>query len=199
MPYKVGKNIIQGMKPPATCIQDSVEMVFVYKHNGMSEDIPMDRIGEIDSTWEYVDRKEKVVRKGNGLCDPEIKDFVVSDYAGTNNTDAMLQDPGFKFLLFIKDPLHARKDHIERLRTLSAQASAKGIPFYILSSGSREANDAWQKMAALPSSEVYTFDQTASKTAMRSDPGLMLLQGSTIKGKWSFRDYPESLERAGIK
>jgi uncharacterized membrane protein YphA (DoxX/SURF4 family) len=199
MPYAVGRNICEGMKPPAECVQDSVEMVFVYKHNGKQEDIPMNRISEIDSTWEYVDRKEKVVRKGNGLCDPPIKDFVVNDYSGTNYTEPLLQDPGYKFLLFIKDPGNARTDNMDRLKALSAAASGKGIPLYILSSGSKEANDAWSKMAALPSAEMYTFDQTSSKTAVRTDPGLMLLQGCVIKGKWSFRDYPRSLEEAGVK
>jgi uncharacterized membrane protein YphA (DoxX/SURF4 family) len=199
MPYKVGNSICEGMKAPADCIQDSVEMVFVYKHNGRMEDIPMNRIGEIDSTWTYVDRKEKIVRKGNGLCDPPIKDFVVNDYSGNSFTDPMLQDPGYKFLLFLKDPAHARTDNLDRLKAISAQAQAKGIPFYVLSSGSREANDAWQKSVQLPSAELYTFDGTASKTAMRTDPGLMLLKGCIIKGKWSFRDYPKSLEAAGVR
>ncbi|MBS1643686.1 MAG: DoxX family protein [Bacteroidetes bacterium] len=199
MPYKVGTNICEGMKAPSTCIQDSVEMVFVYKHNGKLEDVTMDRIGEIDSTWEYVDRKDKIVRKGNGLCDPPIKDFVIRDYAGNDFTQAMLDEPGYKFLLFLKDPEHARKDNIETLRALSVAAQAKNIPIYILSSGSKEANAEWQKWAALSSSEIYGFDQVASKTAMRTDPGLMLVQGCVIRGKWSFRDYPKSLEAAGIK
>lgn len=199
MPFAVGKSICEGMKAPKECIQDSVEMVFVYKHNGKQEDVPMSRIAEIDSTWEYVDRREKVVRKGNGLCDPAVKDFVVNDYSGTNYTDPMLQDPGYKFLLFLKNPATARRDNMDKLKALSAAAAAKGIPIYVLSSGSRAENDAWQKEAALASSEIYSFDQTASKTAMRTDPGLMLLQGCVIKGKWSFRDYPASLEAAGVK
>ncbi len=199
MPYAVGKNICDGMKQPAGCIPDSVAMVFVYKHDGKTEDLTMDQLGSIDSTWEFVDRKDKVVRKGNGLCDPPIKDFVINDYNGNNFTDAMLQDPGYKFLLFLRDPEGARRDNLDKLQKLSAEAAAKGIPLYVLSSGSRAANDTWQKMAALPSAEIYTFDQTASKTAMRSDPGLMLLHGCVIEGKWSFRDYPTSLQAAGVK
>ncbi|MBS1615060.1 MAG: DoxX family protein [Bacteroidetes bacterium] len=199
MPYAVGKNICEGMQQPKGCIPDSVAMVFVYKHNGKLEDVGMDQLASLDSTWEFVDRKDKVVRKGNGLCDPSIKDFVVNDYNGNDQTQAMLQDPGYKFLIFLRDPAHARQDNLDKLRALSAEASAKGIPIYVLSSGSREANDAWQKMAALRSSEMYSFDQTASKTAMRTDPGLMLLHGCVIEGKWSFRDYPASLSAAGIK
>ena len=199
MPYKVGNNICEGMKAPAECIQDSVAMVFVYQHEGKTEELSMEQLSEIDSTWQYVDRKETIVRKGNGLCDPPIKDFVIHDYAGNDFTEAMLQDPGYKLLLFIKNPSGARKDNIERLRALSAEAQAKNIPVYILSSGNRIENDNWQQWAQLPSSEIYTFDQVANKTAMRTDPGLMLLQGCMIKGKWSFRDYPESLEQAGVK
>ncbi len=199
MPYAVGKNICEGMQQPKGCIPDSVAMVFVYKHNGKLEDVGMDQLASLDSTWEFVDRKDKVVRKGNGLCDPSIKDFVINDYNGNDQTQAMLQDPGYKFLLFLRDPAHARQDNLDKLRALSAEASAKNIPIYVLSSGSREANDAWQKMAALRSSEIYSFDQTASKTAMRTDPGLMLLHGCVIEGKWSFRDYPASLNAAGIK
>jgi len=199
MPYAVGKNICEGLTPPKECIQDSVEMVFTYKHNGKTEEIPMSRIAEIDSTWEYVDRKDKIVRKGNGLCDPPIKDFRPSDYAGNDYSQAMLQEPGYKFLLFLKHPSSARKDHVEWLRSLSAAAQAKGIPFYILSGGRKEENEAWQKWAQLPSSESYTFDETASKTAMRTDPGLMLLKGCVIQGKWSFRDYPKDLNAAGVK
>lgn len=199
MPYAVGKNICEGMQQPKGCIPDSVAMVFVYKHNGKLEDVGMDQLAGLDSTWEFVDRKDKVVRKGNGLCDPSIKDFVINDYNGNDQTQAMLQDQGYKFLLFLRDPAHARQDNLDKLRALSAEASAKGIPIYVLSSGSREANDAWQKMAALRSSEMYSFDQTASKTAMRTDPGLMLLHGCVIEGKWSFRDYPASLSAAGIK
>jgi len=199
MPYSVGKSICEGMKVPSTCVQDSLEMVFVYRHDGQTKELHTEELANIDETWEFVDRKEKIVRKGNGLCDPSIKDFVVSDMSGTNYTEAMLNDPGYKFLLFVKDPAHARRDHTDKLRALSAQAQAKGIPIYILSSGSNEANDAWLKEIKLPSYELYRFDQTASKTAMRTDPGLMLLQGCVIKGKWSFRDYPESLEKAGVR
>lgn len=200
MPYKVGNSICEGMKAPATCIPDSVEMVFVYKHEGKEVELTMDRIGEIDSTWEYVDRHDKVVRKGNGQCDPLIHDLVVNDYSGNNFTQPMLEDPGYKFLLFVRDPEHAREDNLEKLRALSAEAQTKNIPIYILSSGrSKEANAVWMQKAKLPSAEIYTFDQTASKTALRSDPGLILLQGCVIKGKWSFRDYPASLSEAKVQ
>jgi uncharacterized membrane protein YphA (DoxX/SURF4 family) len=199
MPYKVGNDIKEGMKAPSTCIPDSLEMVFEYKRGGQKVEISMDRLGEVDSTWEYVDRKDKIVRKGNGQCDPAIHDFVMNDNAGNDYTQAMLDEPGYKFLLFIRDPEQAREDNLDKLRALSVEAQAKHIPIYILSSGSPEANSAWMQKAKLAAAETYAFDQTASKTAMRSDPGLLLIQGSVIRGKWSFRDYPKTLAEAGVK
>ncbi len=38
--------------------------------------------------------------------------------------------------------------------------------------------------------EFFTIDQTVCKTAMRANPGLMLLHNGTIQGKWSYANYP---------
>jgi hypothetical protein len=39
---------------------------------------------------------------------------------------------------------------------------------------------------------MMQFDGTESKTAMRSNPGLMLLQKGTITNKWGYADFPSS-------
>jgi triosephosphate isomerase len=36
----------------------------------------------------------------------------------------------------------------------------------------------------------YSTDGTVIKTAMRTNPGLMLLHAGDVKGKWSYLDYP---------
>jgi hypothetical protein len=38
---------------------------------------------------------------------------------------------------------------------------------------------------------------TVSKTAMRSNPGLMLLKQGTIQDKWSFKSYPSGFTLSG--
>ena len=44
--------------------------------------------------------------------------------------------------------------------------------------------------------DYFVIDGTVSKTAMRSNPGLMLIKAGTVKGKWSYNDYPSSFKWA---
>lgn len=194
MPYKVGNSICEGMKPPKNCVQDSVAMMFVYKHGDKTENLTMEQLSDIDSTWTFVDRKETIVRKGNGQCDAPIKDFVISDKDGNPYTDAILQEPKGAYILFLRDPATARTDNMDKLQALVKDATSKGMLFVVASSGSPESTEAWRQKWNLQGAEFYTLDQTASKTAMRSNPGLMKLEGCFIRGKWSFRDYPAAVK-----
>lgn len=200
MPYSVGKDVCAGIKPPPGSHPDVFETKIFYKNlqTNDSQGFTAETIPWEDTLhWAYSSTSTVLVKKGN--ADPEIKDFKPTDYDGNDMTDPMLQEPGYKFLIFLKDPAHAREDNLDKLRALSAEASAKGIPVFILSSGSKEANAAWAQKARLASAEFYIFDMTSSKTAMRTDPGLLLLQGCVIRGKWSFRDYPTTMVEAGVK
>jgi hypothetical protein len=38
--------------------------------------------------------------------------------------------------------------------------------------------------------DFMTIDGTVCKTAMRTSPGLMLLKGGNVMGKWSYANYP---------
>jgi hypothetical protein len=110
----------------------------------------------------------------------------------------VLQDPGYKFFLFLRDPDDARTDNMPRLKSLFQQAQAAGVTCLILYSAQEDEIARWRARHGIPG-EYYTFDRTASKTAMRSDPGLMFLKGSVVQGKWSFRDYPATVTKNGAE
>ena len=199
MPYAVGKNLCEGVKPPSGSHPDVYKSMLLYKNlkTGATQNFSQENYPWEDTVnWVFVSRTDSLVSKGNS--DPEIKDFQPKDYAGNDYTDAILQDPGYKFLLFLKDPPNARADHMDRLKDLFTQASAKGITCIVLCSASKAAADEWHTKWGVPA-EYYSFDATANKTAIRSDPGLMLLQGCTVRGKWSFRDYPKNLAESGVR
>jgi len=63
----------------------------------------------------------------------------------------------------------------------------------VLSSGNKEATDAFKEQNKLYPADYLIVDATANKTAMRSNPGLMLLKDGVIQHKWSFRDYPKDI------
>ena len=197
MPYKVGNNIPEKRMPPKGSVTDSFSIVMLYKKDGVVKEFTTENYPWEDSTWVYVDRKDKQVRWGNAT--PEIKDFKIGDLnTGDDYTDAVLSTPGYTFLLFVKDVDKARTDNMDVLKALAAEARAKKIPFYILSSDMKDRTIAWMNKWQIPA-EAYSIDGTANKTAIRTDPGLFLIEQGTIRGKWSFRDYPKTVDAATKK
>lgn len=191
LPYKKSANLWQKMQPPPGCIPDSFSTVLVYEKGGVQKEFDATNFPWQDTTWKFVDNRTKQVRVGN--CNPEVKDFSLKDYDNNDHTQEILTAPGYAFLWFVRDPAKARTDRMERLVSLARQAQRAGVPFYILSSASRATSEAFQQQHNLVGIDMLQVDGVASKTAMRTNPGLMLLKDGTVQEKWSFRDYPGRL------
>lgn len=188
LPFKVGVNIIEDRRPPEGAIPDQYENIMIYEKDGVQKEFTMENYPWQDTTWVFVDRRDKLIKKGN--ADPKIKDFIITDYDGNEYTDQILGTPGYTFLWYVRDTKDGRTDNIEQIKTLVDACREKGIPFYILCSDNKEEAYAFVDKHGLRGAELLVLDRTVSKTAMRSDPGLMLLEQGVIKGKWSYRDYP---------
>lgn len=189
LPYKVGVNIIEDRKIPEGAIPDQYENVMIYEKDGVQKEFTMENYPWQDTTWKFVDRIDKLVKKGN--AEPKIRDFIIVDYDGNEYTDAILNAPGYAFLWYVRDTKKARTDNMDKLKALTKAAQEAGVPFYILFSDNKADAYAFMDEHGLQG-EVLVLDRTVSKTAMRSNPGLMLLEQGVIKGKWSFRDYPDA-------
>lgn len=188
LPYKIGTNIKEKTQPPPGSTPDEYSDIFIYEKDGVKKEFTTDNYPWEDTTWKYVDRITKLVKKGN--ADPEIKDFVISDLSGNEHTDEILNEP-YVFLLFLKDPEKARTDNAASLQSLIKKCNQLNIPFYVLASGDLEGSKNWLQQNSLMPNDMLIFDLVANKSALRSNPGLMLLQQGVIRGKWSFRDYPK--------
>lgn len=191
LPYKIGANVEVDRKPPPGAIPDQYESIMIYEKDGVKKEFTMENYPWQDSTWKFVDRKDKLVKKGN--ADPKIHDFIITDLDGNDLTEQILTTPGYTFLLFVRNPEKARTDNLDRLHTLTEQADKLGIPFYVLISSDKETALSYQQKWHLERVQFTILDLTASKTAMRTDPGLMLMEQGVIRNKWSFRDYPKGI------
>ena len=102
---------------------------------------------------------------------------------------------------FVRDTESAHLGTIDRIRSLADKSAAMHIPFYVASSSDREICQAIQKNHNMRDIPFLIIDGTVSKTALRSNPGLMLLKDGIVVKKWSFRDYPAdiSLENGVLK
>ena len=65
LPFKKGNDIVEQMKVPVGAVPDSTSIEFIYTKN--NKEVRFDQANfpiDFDSTYVYVDRKDKVVRKG---------------------------------------------------------------------------------------------------------------------------------------
>lgn len=188
LPYKEGVNIVEDRKMPPGATPDVYESVMIYEKDGVEKEFNMENYPWQDTTWHFVDRKDKLVKKGN--AEPKIRDYVLTDYDGNEYTDQIIGAQGYTFLWYLRDTENAHDDNMDDLKALITASKNAGVPFYILCSDNKDKAFAFVDKHGLGGAELLVLDRTVSKTAMRSDPGLMLLKDGIITGKWSYADYP---------
>lgn len=192
LPYKAGANIPEKMKPPVNAIPDSSVINFVYRKNGKELEFTAANMpADLDSTYSFVKRYDKLIRKGN--AEPAIKDFSLSTADGLDTTVAILDRPGYKLLMFSRhfpDSVPSWNGYFAALLTVSRM---KGVPVYVVTSARSEAT-AWLSANALEGEiPVFDCDATAVKTAARADPTIYLIKKGTIVGKWSYASMNDIL------
>ena len=177
LPYKVGNNIGQQMKPA-----EQPRYRYTFERNGQtmqSESFPT------DSTWQY---------KSMELLNPKtskaaITDFVVTDPEGNDATQQILT--GNKLILLVQNTNKADRERFDQLNALLAAAakSRKKIDVLTITSTSAGKFDAFRHEVNL-ATPYYFADATVLKTMIRSNPGLMVLKNGTVMAKYHYHDIP---------
>ena len=198
LPYKVGNNIWEKMQPPAGSVPDVYETTYQLKNirtgaeKKVSDKVYLSSDIWKDTTWVIQgDPVQRLVKKGNAV--PAIQDFHVTDYEGNDYTESLLKEPGYNFLFFIRDVHTASARNIARLSSLAEKSQKNNVGFFVLSASPQDATEAFLKANNIRA-QSFSIDATVCKTAIRSNPGLMLIKAGTVKGKWSDNDYPEGFE-----
>jgi len=190
LPYKEGANLWEKSQLPPGSEPAVYETMLTYEKDGVKKDFTMSDYPWQDSSWKYVDTKTKLIKEATGEI--AIKDFSITDYDGNDQTQNILRADGYVFLLFVRNTDKARTDNLDRLKKMADEAEAADIPLYILSSDNQQRTLEFLQRHNLVKFPAFAVDGTASKTGMRTNPGLMLLHDGTVQKKWSFRDYPRS-------
>lgn len=190
-PYKIGTNMCTGVTIPENCKPDSVETILYYKNLKTAEIKPftIKNYPWADTlNWAWYCTSNKVVREGN--CKKAIPDFAITvPETGTDTTLSMLCTPGAQFMLVMYDIEKADTDGIGKVNDFYAQCAKANIPFYALSGALPEQVQAFRNKtkATYP---FYSADGTALKTAIRSNPGLILVKNSVVVAMWHYNDFP---------
>ena len=189
LPYKVGNNILELRKMPKDAIQDKFVISFIYEKNGVKKEFTVD--GLPDSTWTYVDRNQQLIEKGKNNI-PLINDFTLTSEDGTDSTDAILSQPGYYYLLFVKDS-ESYATGWKNDGKLFYLAAAAQRPVYIITAQKEFVKKQfWNKFVIREKAynpTVLTCDGVAIKTASRNNPVLYLMKGPVVMAKWSWADF----------
>jgi uncharacterized membrane protein YphA (DoxX/SURF4 family) len=185
--YRIGNNISKEMTPGADYKAAEVKTTLVYKKNGVKQEFDTTNYPWEDSTWVYDTTMNKVLKEEQNP--PKIKDFVITNYNGEDITQRLLNYSGNVFVVFMKNVTEANTRNIENLKKLEEDCKKSNVPMIALSSSNDLETAAFKKQHGLQM-EFATIDGTTCKTAMRANPGIMLLKKGIIGGKWSYADYP---------
>jgi uncharacterized membrane protein YphA (DoxX/SURF4 family) len=189
--YRIGANIPEKMSIPAGAPVDEYETQMVYKNKktGELKEFTMQNYPWKDTiNWQWAETKSVLTKKG---YTPPIHDFSISNATGENITDQILNDTGYCFLFIAYDINKANQKALKQIDTLATYCNAtKKCKFYAITA-SFGADVVKLKYKLNLSYDFNNADQTAMKTVIRSNPGLVLLKKGIVVDKWHYNDLNE--------
>ena len=189
LPYKKGNNILKEMKPPPNAVPDSVVMVFKYRKNGKIIEYSMNDLpADLDSSYEFIDRSDKIIRKGNAT--PAITDFALFALNGNDTTSAILNSTKYSVMLFAKDFENFPAWNNADFRKLQSQLQQNQIPLFIITADKQNGETLFGNKKDVT---LLLCDGTVIKTAARVNPTYFIMKGAGIINKFSYVDLNKNI------
>ncbi len=183
-PYKVGVNIPEAMAIPADAPKDEYQTILIYKNKRTGEvrEFTEENYPWQDTNWMWLDTKTKLIKKG---YQPPIHDFAIVDSSGNDITDSVLHLP-YAILIITYDITKANIRGIRKIKNLIPRlASNLHASVFWLSGSSDKENQKIKTKFDLHFS-FFSTDQTALKTFIRANPGIVILKNGTIYKKFHY-------------
>ncbi len=172
--YKVGTHIPTAMEASAP-----MEYEYVMERDGKEE-----RFSSYPSDPAYT-YKEMIIL--NPEAAPKITEYSVWNQEGDYTATTL---SGKKLLIVVHS---ASEAHEEGARAISSLLNSMDdtITPMVLTSSDEASYEAFRHETQL-AAPYYFADATVLKTMIRSNPGLILIEDGTVKGKWHYNDVPEA-------
>ncbi|MDX8553602.1 DoxX family protein [Tenacibaculum sp. 1B UA] len=116
---------------------------------------------------------------------PPIHDFMIETDEGDKLDEMLAKEKAM--LVIMSNLKKTEKEGIADVSKIAKQASEQGYKVYVLTADYIEDLAATQQNFGLP----YTFgfcDETALKTVIRANPGIVTVKNGIITGKWNWTD-----------
>ncbi|TYP73538.1 BT_3928 family protein [Aquimarina intermedia] len=183
-PYKIGVNIEEAMQTPDGAPE--AELAYHWKFRSNGEDHIITTSGSYPSfSGEFISVDTETISEGYV---PPIHDFSI-EKDGVDYTKQFLNED--KLLVIVMyNLLKSEKQGMKKINTLVKDAQQAGYKVIGLSASiSDQIMEA--KQAFKFDLDFYSVDETALKTIVRSNPGILRLQRGTIKQKLHWNDSDE--------
>lgn len=180
-PFAIGTDLREAVED----VPSQYEVVAVYEKGGEQREFATDALP--DSTWSYIGGRNRLVVPARPAA---VSNFSFIDLATDYDiAEDILADPGYVALLVIESVESADESRVDKINDLYDYCKEHELPFYAATSSSEEAVALWRKRtgAEYP---TYWADNDMLKTAVRANPGLLLLKDGMVVEKWNIADVP---------
>lgn len=217
-PYRVGANIAESRKSCTDLGLQCPEYANVYimtnKATGETKEInSKDYISTgiwEDENWEITETLEDPITLVDGYESP-IHDFGFDDPDEGDITEMLLADEGYTMMVFSYDlqalgvfdtvvidgyeqeafdPYPSTVEAYEKIKGLSGELQGMGVTVKFLSNSTWERMDVFKHKLQLDFG-YWRGDGILLKTIVRANPGVLLMKGGVVVGKWHWHDLPD--------
>ncbi|WP_417363491.1 BT_3928 family protein [Galbibacter sp.] len=183
-PYKIGKNIEQGMEIPEGAPQAVYEYAWKFMVDGHEKVLVT--TGDYPTVdGEFVDVETSLLQEGYL---PPIHDFTM-ERDGVDYTEELLAEP-LLMVIVARVIDNADGEGLKGVIALATKAKEKGYRVIGLSASNKEQLASYKKQYGLDF-DFYFCDLTTVKTIVRSNPGVLELKSGTITQKLHFNDVED--------
>lgn len=186
LPYKKGNDILQQMQIPTGSVPDSSVAYFKYKKNNQLVEFDQEHFpADFDSTYEYVDRYDKLIRKGNAVAPIAAFSFLTQE---GNDTTAAIFSLQEYYLIIAQDFSRVGDWKNKTFNALTQQWNQEKKPWFIVTADAASANTYFKK------ENILLCDATVLKTAARVNATYFVMKGSQIENKLSYKNAAQLLK-----
>ena len=183
-PYKVGANLTENMSIPEDAQKPVIEYYWKFNVDG-KEEIIITSGSYPEVEGEYIGVETKVIEEG---YEPPIHDFSI-EREGDDYTEQMLQEENL-IMIVAYDLVKAEADGVSKLKAMSDEAIKKGYKVIGMTASGEDVQQQLKDIYKL-NFDFYFCDETALKTIVRSNPGILKLSKGTVIQKLHWNDIED--------
>jgi hypothetical protein len=194
-PWKIGE-FIAGK---TYSVAPEVDFVFQYKHNedGTIREINMEELtaivddsaqsADFENNFTYHDRIEKIIKQG---INAELSDFTITDLTQKRDMkNHFITSNNYTFIIMMRDVTKITPQKFAAVQTLINDLNANNMDYVVITGSLPEEAQVFNNEN---NTDIYFYysDITPLKTAIRNNPGVILIKEGYVIDKWSYRNIP---------